>query len=209
MKPVLHVGIDIGSTTVKVAALSPYLKLVFGRYARHMSDIRHATEALLSELQQTFPGYRITASVSGSGGMGLSQLMGLPFCQEILAETKAIRTFHPETDIIIELGGEDAKIIYFEGGNVEQRMNGICAGGTGSFIDQMASLIQTDATGLNEYAKNYKAIYPIAARCGVFAKTDIQPLINEGATREDLSASIFQAVVNQTISGLACGKPIR
>ena len=109
----------------------------------------------------------------------------------------------------IELGGEDAKIIYFEGGNVEQRMNGICAGGTGSFIDQMASLLQTDATGLNEYAKNYKAIYPIAARCGVFAKTDIQPLINEGATKEDLSASIFQAVVNQTISGLACGKPIR
>ena len=109
----------------------------------------------------------------------------------------------------IELGGEDAKIIYFEGGNVEQRMNGICAGGTGSFIDQMASLIQTDATGLNEYAKSYKAIYPIAARCGVFAKTDIQPLINEGATREDLSASIFQAVVNQTISGLACGKPIK
>ena len=115
----------------------------------------------------------------------------------------------PQTDVAIELGGEDAKIIYFEGGNVEQRMNGICAGGTGSFIDQMASLLQTDAAGLNEYAKNYKAIYPIAARCGVFAKTDIQPLINEGATKEDLSASIFQAVVNQTISGLACGKPIR
>ena len=115
----------------------------------------------------------------------------------------------PQTDVAIELGGEDAKIIYFEGGNVEQRMNGICAGGTGSFIDQMASLLQTDAAGLNEYAKDYKALYPIAARCGVFAKTDIQPLINEGATKEDLSASIFQAVVNQTISGLACGKPIR
>lgn len=133
MKPVLHVGIDIGSTTVKVAALSPYLKLVFGRYARHMSDIRHATEALLSELQQTFPGYRITASVSGSGGMGLSQLMGLPFCQEILAETKAIRTFHPETDIIIELGGEDEKITYLRG-SVDQRMNGACAGGTGALL---------------------------------------------------------------------------
>ena len=115
----------------------------------------------------------------------------------------------PQTDVAIELGGEDAKIIYFEGGNIEQRMNGICAGGTGSFIDQMASLLQTDAAGLNEYAKNYKALYPIAARCGVFAKSDIQPLINEGATKEDLSASIFQAVVNQTISGLACGKPIR
>ena len=109
----------------------------------------------------------------------------------------------------IELGGEDAKIIYFEGGNVEQRMNGVCAGGTGSFIDQMASLLQTDASGLNEYAKNYKALYSIAARCGVFAKSDIQPLINEGASKEDLAASIFQAVVNQTISGLACGKPIR
>ena len=109
----------------------------------------------------------------------------------------------------IELGGEDAKIIYFEGGSVEQRMNGICAGGTGSFIDQMASLLQTDATGLNEYAKHYQSLYSIAARCGVFAKSDIQPLINEGATKEDLSASIFQAVVNQTISGLACGKPIR
>ena len=118
-------------------------------------------------------------------------------------------TLVPQTDVAIELGGEDAKIIYFEGGNVEQRMNGICAGGTGSFIDQMASLLQTDATGLNEYAKNYQSLYSIAARCGVFAKSDIQPLINEGATKEDLSASIFQAVVNQTISGLACGKPIR
>ena len=172
MKPVLHVGIDIGSTTVKVAALSPYLKLVFGRYARHMSDIRHATEALLSELQQTFPGYRITASVSGSGGMGLSQLMGLPFCQEILAETKAIRTFHPETDIIIELGGEDEKITYLRG-SVDQRMNGACAGGTGAFIDRMASLLSVDAAGLGALAKNFRRVYPIASRCGVFAKTDI------------------------------------
>ena len=129
--------------------------------------------------------------------------------QEVIAVSTSLQKIAPQTDVAIELGGEDAKIIYFEGGNIEQRMNGICAGGTGSFIDQMASLLQTDATGLNEYAKNYKALYPIAARCGVFAKTDIQPLINEGATKEDLSASIFQAVVNQTISGLACGKPIR
>ena len=127
----------------------------------------------------------------------------------MIAVSSSLQTMAPQTDVAIELGGEDAKIIYFEGGNIEQRMNGICAGGTGSFIDQMASLLQTDAPGLNEYAKNYKALYPIAARCGVFAKTDIQPLINEGATKEDLSASIFQAVVNQTISGLACGKPIR
>ncbi len=208
LQPVLHVGIDIGSTTVKVAALSPYLKLVFGRYARHMSDIRHATEALLSELQQTFPGYRITASVSGSGGMGLSQLMGLPFCQEILAETKAIRTFHPETDIIIELGGEDEKITYLRG-SVDQRMNGACAGGTGAFIDRMASLLSVDAAGLGALAKNFRRIYPIASRCGVFAKTDIQTLLNEGAAHEDIAASVFQSVVNQTISGLACGRPIR
>ncbi len=137
------------------------------------------------------------------------QASGIPFVQEVIAVSTALQDYAPQTDVAIELGGEDAKIIYFEGGNVEQRMNGICAGGTGSFIDQMASLLQTDASGLNEYAKDYKALYPIAARCGVFAKTDIQPLINEGATKEDLSASIFQAVVNQTISGLACGKPIR
>lgn len=138
MKPVIHVGIDVGSTTVKVAALSPYLKLLFGRYQRHMSDIRSATMSLLKELQEKFSGYRITASISGSGGMGLAKLMGLPFCQEILAETKAVETFHPDTDVIIELGGEDEKITYLRNG-VDQRMNGACAGGTGAFIDRMAS----------------------------------------------------------------------
>ena len=148
-------------------------------------------------------------SISGSAGMGLADACGVPFVQEVFATRVAAKRYAPDADVVIELGGEDAKIIYFENGNIEQRMNGICAGGTGSFIDQMASLLQTDATGLNEYAKNYKALYTIAARCGVFAKTDIQPLINDGATKEDLSASIFQAVVNQTISGLACGKPIR
>lgn len=147
--------------------------------------------------------------ITGSGGLTLANHLGVPFVQEVIAVSTSLQELAPKTDVAIELGGEDAKIIYFEGGNVEQRMNGICAGGTGSFIDQMASLIQTDASGLNEYAKNYKSLYTIAARCGVFAKTDIQPLINEGATKEDLSASIFQAVVNQTISGLACGKPIR
>lgn len=146
--------------------------------------------------------------ITGSGGLTLANHLEIPFNQEVVSVSTALRHYAPQTDVAIELGGEDAKIIYFTGG-IDQRMNGICAGGTGSFIDQMASLLQTDAAGLNEYAKNYKAIYPIAARCGVFAKTDIQPLINEGATKEDLSASIFQAVVNQTISGLACGKPIR
>lgn len=146
--------------------------------------------------------------ITGSGGLALSKHLGIPFVQEVVAVATSLKDFAPQTDVAIELGGEDAKIIYFTGG-IDQRMNGICAGGTGSFIDQMATLLKTDAEGLNEYAKNYEALYPIAARCGVFAKSDIQPLINEGATKEDLSASIFQAVVNQTISGLACGKPIR
>lgn len=130
------------------------------------------------------------------------------FIQEVIACTKTVETYIPQTDVAIELGGEDAKITYFEN-SLEQRMNGTCAGGTGAFIDQMAILLQTDASGLNELAKDYKRIYPIASRCGVFAKTDIQPLINEGARKEDIAASIFQAVVNQTISGLACGKPIK
>lgn len=207
MKPVIHVGIDVGSTTVKVAALSPWLKLVFGRYERHMSNIRNATLSLLKELQERFSGCRITASISGSGGMGLARLIGLPFCQEILAETKAIETFHPETDVIIELGGEDEKITYLRNG-VDQRMNGACAGGTGAFIDRMASLLSVDARGLGELASKASHIYPIASRCGVFAKTDIQALLNEGASHEDIALSVFQSVVNQTISGLTCGRPV-
>ena len=207
MKPVIHVGIDVGSTTVKVVALSPYLKLLFGRYQRHMSDIRSATISLLKELQKDYSGYRITASISGSGGMGLAKMMGLPFCQEILAETKAIRTFNPDTDVIIELGGEDEKITYLRNG-VDQRMNGACAGGTGAFIDRMASLLSVDAAGLGKMAEKAKEIYPIASRCGVFAKTDIQALLNEGVSHEDIALSVFQSVVNQTISGLTCGRPI-
>ena len=207
MKPVIHVGIDVGSTTVKVAALSPYLKLLFGRYQRHMSDIRSATMSLLKELQEKFSGYRITASISGSGGMGLAKLMGLPFCQEILAETKAVETFHPDTDVIIELGGEDEKITYLRNG-VDQRMNGACAGGTGAFIDRMASLLSVDAAGLGQLAAKAGRIYPIASRCGVFAKTDIQALLNEGVSHEDIALSVFQSVVNQTISGLTCGRPV-
>ena len=207
MKPVIHVGIDVGSTTVKVAALSPYLKLLFGRYQRHMSDIRSATMSLLKELQEKFSGYRITASISGSGGMGLAKLMDLPFTQEILAETKAVQTFHPDTDVIIELGGEDEKITYLRNG-VDQRMNGACAGGTGAFIDRMASLLSVDAPGLGQLAAKAKQIYPIASRCGVFAKTDIQALLNEGVSHEDIALSVFQSVVNQTISGLTCGRPV-
>ena len=206
----LHkLGIDIGSTTVKVAVLNEKDELLFSDYERHFANIRETLKSLVAKMHQTLGNIALSPMITGSGGLTLAKHLGIPFVQEVISVSTALQHYAPQTDVAIELGGEDAKIIYFEGGNVEQRMNGICAGGTGSFIDQMASLLQTDAPGLNEYAKNYKAIYPIAARCGVFAKTDIQPLINEGATREDLSASIFQAVVNQTISGLACGKPIR
>ena len=202
-------GIDIGSTTVKVALLNEKDELLFADYKRHFANIRETLTDLLTEARNAHGDLNVAPMITGSGGLTLAKHLDIPFVQEVISVSTALTHYAPQTDVAIELGGEDAKIIYFEGGNVEQRMNGICAGGTGSFIDQMASLIQTDAGGLNEYAKNYKAIYPIAARCGVFAKTDIQPLINEGATKEDLSASIFQAVVNQTISGLACGKPIR
>ena len=202
-------GIDIGSTTVKVAILDAAHKLLFSDYQRHYANIRETLSSLLQDAYAKLGNLTLHPMITGSGGLTLANHLGVPFVQEVIAVSTSLQEFAPKTDVAIELGGEDAKIIYFEGGNVEQRMNGICAGGTGSFIDQMASLIQTDASGLNEYAKNYKSLYTIAARCGVFAKTDIQPLINEGATKEDLSASIFQAVVNQTISGLACGKPIR
>ena len=202
-------GIDIGSTTVKIAILDKADNLLFADYKRHFANIQETLADLLQEAWEQYGEMTLHPVITGSGGLTLADHLGVPFVQEVIAVSSSLQKLAPQTDVAIELGGEDAKIIYFENGNIEQRMNGICAGGTGSFIDQMASLLQSDATGLNEYAKNYKALYPIAARCGVFAKTDIQPLINDGATKEDLSASIFQAVVNQTISGLACGKPIR
>lgn len=202
-------GIDIGSTTVKIAILDTAHNLLFSDYRRHYANIRETLSYLLQEAQKKLDNITLYPMITGSGGLTLANHLEVPFNQEVIAVATALQELAPKTDVAIELGGEDAKIIYFEGGNVEQRMNGICAGGTGSFIDQMAALLQTDASGLNEYAKHYNSLYTIAARCGVFAKTDIQPLVNEGATKEDLSASIFQAVVNQTISGLACGKPIR
>ncbi len=202
-------GIDIGSTTVKIAILDERHQILFSDYKRHFANIRETLASLLFQAFEKLGNLTVHPIITGSGGLTLANHLQIPFVQEVIAVSTSLQTFAPVTDVAIELGGEDAKIIYFEGGNVEQRMNGICAGGTGSFIDQMASLLQTDAAGLNEYAKNYHSLYTIAARCGVFAKSDIQPLINEGATKEDLSASIFQAVVNQTISGLACGKPIR
>ena len=209
-KTTLHtLGIDIGSTTVKIAVLDSDQKLLFSDYERHYANIQETLAALIQKAKDQLGELEVSPVITGSGGLTLANHMEVPFVQEVIAVASSLQHFAPQTDVAIELGGEDAKIIYFEGGTVEQRMNGICAGGTGSFIDQMASLLQTDAPGLNEYAKSYQSLYSIAARCGVFAKSDIQPLINEGATKEDLAASIFQAVVNQTISGLACGKPIR
>lgn len=202
-------GIDIGSTTVKIALLDENNDVAFSDYERHYANIQETLSDLIGRAVYKLGPIYASPVITGSGGLTLAKHLDVPFVQEVIAVSCALQDYAPQSDVAIELGGEDAKIIYFEGGNVEQRMNGVCAGGTGSFIDQMASLLQTDASGLNEYAKNYKALYSIAARCGVFAKSDIQPLINEGASKEDLAASIFQAVVNQTISGLACGKPIR
>ena len=201
-------GIDIGSTTVKIALIDDNNTVIFSDYERHFANIQETLQSLLEKAVASVGNFNCHPVITGSGGLTLAKHLEVPFTQEVVAVSTALQAEAPQCDVAIELGGEDAKIIYFTNG-VDQRMNGICAGGTGSFIDQMATLLQTDASGLNEYAKNYKSIYPIAARCGVFAKSDIQPLINEGATKEDLSASIFQAVVNQTISGLACGKPIR
>lgn len=204
----MRLGIDIGSTTVKLVLLSDSGEIQYSRYERHMSNVFETVVSLMEDMYAQYPEETVRAVITGSGGLSLSQLLGLHFEQEVVTCSQAVETLIPETDVAIELGGEDAKITFY-GQTVEQRMNGTCAGGTGAFIDQMAVLLNTDAGGLNEAAKKHKMIYPIAARCGVFAKTDIQPLINEGAEIEDLSASIFQAVVNQTISGLACGRTIK
>ena len=201
-------GIDIGSTTVKLVLLDETDSIVYGKYKRHQAHTQETLAELLREAKSTVGECELQVKITGSGSINLGKALNIDFVQEVVAVATALKKTAPQTDVAIELGGEDAKIIYFTGG-LEERMNGVCAGGTGSFIDQMAALLQTDAAGLNKAAENYKQIHPIAARCGVFAKTDIQPLINEGATIEDLAASIFQAVVNQTISGLACGKPIR
>ncbi|MCL2420281.1 MAG: 2-hydroxyacyl-CoA dehydratase [Defluviitaleaceae bacterium] len=204
----MRLGIDIGSTTVKLVVTDDTYNILFGEYRRHFSNIQETLLEMAKAARSKLGKIDVKAMITGSGGLSLANWVGVDFIQEVVAVAEAITQFAPETDVAIEIGGEDAKIIYFSGG-LEQRMNGICAGGTGSFIDQMASLLQTDADGLNELAKEYKVIYPIAARCGVFAKSDLQPLINEGTAKEDLAISIYQAIVSQTISGLACGKPIK
>ena len=202
----MRLGIDVGSTTVKLVLLNDADEIVYKKYERHMSGVFEKVGEMLDGLCDEYDS-EAHVTITGSGGLSLSRSLGIPFEQEVIASTEAVSRLIPQTDVVIELGGEDAKITFY-GDTVEQRMNGTCAGGTGAFIDQMAVLLNTDAAGINEAAKNYKTIYPIAARCGVFAKTDIQPLINEGAAKEDLAVSIFQAVVNQTISGLACGHKI-
>ncbi len=208
MDNILHIGLDVGSTTVKIVVMDNNKNTIYKDYQRHFSDTKNTVCKVLETLLAKYPLNTYTISLTGSGAMSAAKFLGISFIQEVVSCKRAVEKYIPKTDVVIELGGEDAKIIYFDQ-SIEQRMNGTCAGGTGAFLDQMASLLHTDTAGLNELAKGFNTIYPIASRCGVFAKTDIQPLINEGAAKEDIAASIFQAVVNQTISGLACGRPIR
>ena len=203
----LSLGLDIGSTTVKAVLLDAD-HVAFSDYRRHHADARGEVRRLLAEIAERWAGVPVRAAVTGSGGLQVASMMGASFVQEVIAGTEAVEQFHPDADVVIELGGEDAKITYLKP-TPEQRMNGTCAGGTGAFIDQMATLLGTDASGLDELASRYATLYPIASRCGVFAKSDIQPLLNQGAAHTDLAASVFQAVATQTISGLACGRPIR
>ena len=205
---ILHVGLDVGSTTVKIIVMNEEKEVIYSNYQRHFSDTKNTVCMVLENLLKMYPDCKFTLALTGSGAMSAAKFLDVKFIQEVVSCKRAVEKYIPSTDVVIELGGEDAKIIYFDK-SIEQRMNGTCAGGTGAFLDQMASLLHTDTAGLNELAKTYTTLYPIASRCGVFAKTDVQPLINEGAAKEDIAASIFQAVVNQTISGLACGRPIR
>lgn len=203
------VGLDVGSTTVKLAVLDKTNKLILSNYVRHKSKLREATKELINEVSHKLGDVDINLAVTGSGGLGISKWLGIEYVQEVIAGCEAIQTYYPQTDAIIELGGEDAKVTFLDKNSVDQRMNGICAGGTGAFIDQMASLLQTDAPGLNTLAKEHSKVYPIAGRCGVFAKTDVQPLINQGAERADIAYSIYSAVVKQTLSGLSQGRIIK
>ncbi|MQW23060.1 MULTISPECIES: 2-hydroxyacyl-CoA dehydratase [unclassified Lactococcus] len=209
MKQIYKAGIDVGSTTVKLVVFDAHYQLIFSRYERHFSDVKQATIKVLNDFVAEMGDLNLSLAITGSGGMGLAEVIDVPFVQEVIASSITIEKFIPQTDVMIELGGEDAKMTFFDNGMQELRMNGTCAGGTGAFIDQMAALLKVDANGVNELAKHYEKIYPIASRCGVFAKTDVQPLLNEGVRREDIAASIFQAVVNQTIAGLASGRKIK
>ena len=202
----LTLGIDIGSTTAKIVVVENGV-ILFEKYQRHFSQVRQKTLELLSDAAPFMEGKTFTAAISGSAGLGLAESAGVPFVQEVFATGEVVRRLEPDASAVVELGGEDAKIIFFDGG-VDERMNGSCAGGTGAFIDQMATLLNITADELDELSLRSTRLYPIASRCGVFAKTDIQPLLNQGAKHADVAASIYQAVVNQTIAGLAQGKRI-
>lgn len=204
-----RVGIDIGSTTIKVVVLDRNHTIIHKTYDRHMSSISASLKRMFEDLKLHFGAQKMHINFTGSAGLSLAKNIGAQFTQEVISATSALRHHVDDIDVCIELGGEDAKIMFFDGANVEQRMNGTCAGGTGAFIDQMASLLNTDAAGVNELAKNAEKLHDIASRCGVFAKTDIQPLLNQGARKEDIAASIFQAIVNQTVGGLSQGRKIQ
>ncbi len=205
-KRLLNVGVDIGSTTVKIV-ITEGEKLLYKKYERHYSQVRHKTLAFIKECEEILRGCDLRVAVSGSAGLGLADAAGLLFVQEVYATFALVKEKVPDTDVVIELGGEDAKIIFLKGG-VDERMNGTCAGGTGAFIDQMATLLDVTPDELDALSLTHKKVYPIASRCGVFAKTDIQPLINQGVAKSDIAASIYYAVVNQTIAGLAQGRRI-
>ena len=204
----LHLGIDVGSTTVKLAVLNDDNQIVYAKYQRHHTDVRACARDLFEGAATVLPTAQMTCAITGSGGLLLSQWLDLEFVQEVIASKRAVETLIPATDVAIELGGEDAKIIFF-GGALEERMNGSCAGGTGAFIDQMATLMNVTADELDRLSLQHEKIYPIASRCGVFAKTDIQPILNQGGRKEDVAASIFQAVVDQTVAGLTQGRELK
>ncbi|MDE7302755.1 MAG: acyl-CoA dehydratase activase [Oscillospiraceae bacterium] len=208
MSKIFSLGVDVGSTTVKTVILDEESNIIRSRYQRHFSKVRETVEEQLSEIAEEYSDCEFRLSITGSAGLGLANASGLPFVQEVFGAFIAVNHSYPDADVVIELGGEDAKIIFLTGG-VEQRMNGSCAGGTGAFIDQMATLLGITTDELDRLALNAEKLYPIASRCGVFAKSDIQPLLNQGAKREDIAASIFQAVVDQTVSGLAQGREIK
>lgn len=205
----LRVGIDIGSTTIKVVVLDYENTIIHHTYKRHMSSITESMGTMFETLKQLYGKQAMHINFTGSAGLTLAKNIGAQFTQEVISATSALRHADKNIDVCVELGGEDAKIMFFDGANVEQRMNGTCAGGTGAFIDQMASLLDTDAKGLNILAKDYEKLHDIASRCGVFAKSDIQPLLNQGARKSDIAASIYQAIVNQTIAGLSQGRKIK
>jgi predicted CoA-substrate-specific enzyme activase len=202
------IGIDIGSTTVKVVVTDEQRNILFKSYDRHLSKVREKTDEVLRSIAPQFGGKDVSVAITGSAGLGVSKACGIDFVQEVFATAGAVEAYMPDTDAVIELGGEDAKIIFFTGG-LEERMNGSCAGGTGAFIDQMATLLGVKTEEFDALAKKHEKIYSIASRCGVFAKSDIQPLLNQGARKEDIAASVLQAVVEQTIAGLAQGRRIQ